>query len=280
MLSRKGQCKWRCRLMPFQIAFILLHHLVISVNLHLYDLKLLFHILHKSLISLCLVAIFTYTKEGTRGCLNQHITHTHKHTPKCLGAHFYTQFTTHPFICSFEKLRRSATLGKLQTSAMVWTHHPCAGCVLIAVCVTIQVVCWPLCVSVLRSPCELLVDHCVSLYELFADCFVCHCLSCVLTAVSLFGLCADSCVTVWVVCWPLHVSLSYFLTTLCHCIFTCWPLCVTVCLLADHFVSQYMFLADHYVSLYALLADHCLCHCLSCLLTGLCVTVHWLLTGL
>ena len=32
MLSRKGQCKWTCRLMPFRIGFILLHHLVISVN--------------------------------------------------------------------------------------------------------------------------------------------------------------------------------------------------------------------------------------------------------
>ena len=31
-LSRKEQCKWTCRLTPFQIAFILLHHLVISVN--------------------------------------------------------------------------------------------------------------------------------------------------------------------------------------------------------------------------------------------------------
>ena len=32
MLSRKGQCKWTCRLTPFQIAFILLHRLEISVN--------------------------------------------------------------------------------------------------------------------------------------------------------------------------------------------------------------------------------------------------------
>ena len=31
MLSRKGQCKWTCRLTPFPI-FILLHHIVISVN--------------------------------------------------------------------------------------------------------------------------------------------------------------------------------------------------------------------------------------------------------
>ena len=80
---------------------------------------------------------------------------------------------------------------------------------------------------------------------------------CWLLCVSLFELCADSCVTVWVVCWPLHVSLSYLLTTLCHCMFTCWPLCVTV----------------YVVSLYMLLADHCVCHCLSCLLIGLCVTV-------
>ena len=32
MLSGKGQCKWTCRLTPFRIAFILLHHLVILVN--------------------------------------------------------------------------------------------------------------------------------------------------------------------------------------------------------------------------------------------------------
>ena len=33
MFSRKGQCKWTCRLTPFWIAFILLLHLVISVNI-------------------------------------------------------------------------------------------------------------------------------------------------------------------------------------------------------------------------------------------------------
>ena len=36
MLSRKGQCKWTCRLTPFRIAFILLHHLVIFVNNFIY----------------------------------------------------------------------------------------------------------------------------------------------------------------------------------------------------------------------------------------------------
>ena len=33
MLSRKGQCKWTCRLTPFRITFILLHHLIVSVNI-------------------------------------------------------------------------------------------------------------------------------------------------------------------------------------------------------------------------------------------------------
>ena len=65
MLSRKGQCKWTCRLTPFRIAFILLHHLLISVNnlFHLYELKLLFLVLHKSLISVYSVAKFAHTKE-------------------------------------------------------------------------------------------------------------------------------------------------------------------------------------------------------------------------
>jgi len=60
MLSRKGQCKWTCRVTPFRIAFILLH-LVLSVNkcFHLCELKLLFRVLHK-----CLISEFTHTKEG------------------------------------------------------------------------------------------------------------------------------------------------------------------------------------------------------------------------
>ena len=276
MLSRKEQCKWRCRLMPFQIAFILLHHLVISVNLHLYDLKLFFHILHKSLISLCLVAIFTYTKEGTRGCLNQHITHTHTQThTKMLGGTFLHSINNssfcHPFVLS--KSCKDLLLWE-SCKLLLWcepTIHVLVVCWLVCVSpfklfvnikVTVWAACWPLCVSVLRSPCELLVDHCHCMSSLLtALCVIvwvvcwqlCHCLGCLLTTACVTELLADHFVSLYV----------YLLTTLCHCVccvtvyVACWPLCV---------------------SLFELLTDWFMCYCIcclmvSCLLTALCVTV-------
>ena len=130
MLSRKGQCKWTCRLTPFRIAFILLNHIVICFFLLLFSSSFFSFIRAKtSFPCIAQVSYFSalgcklYTHErreqyATGGCL--------PHQATCLALfalliNYSLILAYHSITCLFST--NTATLLMPSDVIYSWHHH-------------------------------------------------------------------------------------------------------------------------------------------------------------